>query len=197
MEDNDKSILLRTIHGSHLYGLNNANSDLDYYTVIDYVPEPNVHGHVRKRMAFQTVDDEFDQSLSNFKTFAQYAYNGVPQALEAMFSPYATIDVIAAYRRGFRVSVQAMSGKYVHAIEKFSAFDFKRRRHTLRYALNLQEAIEKDGRFNPVLSPSDAQMITEMAISKDYIKHLRELSYFDLNLKEDKIKKQLDFERYS
>lgn len=187
----ESKTLLLTIHGSHLYGLSHENSDEDFYRVIDMVPEKNEHGHVKKRNGQQTVEANLDDTVFDLKTFMIHAYDGVPQALEAMYSPVATIDILAAYRAGFRVSVQSMSAKYIHAIEKFSHFDFKRRRHALRYALNLREAINNTGRFSPVLSESDKRMITEMAMSKDYIRHLRELSYFELNLNESVISEAL------
>ena len=179
--------MLLTIHGSHLYGLSHADSDEDFYRVIDSVPEKNEHGDVRKRNGRQTVEGGLDDTVFDLKTFMIHAYEGVPQALEAMFSPVATIDVLAAYRASFRVSVQSMSAKYIHAIEKFSQFDFKRRRHALRYALNLQEAIRNNGRFNPVLSESDKLMISEMAADKNYVAHLCSLSYFELRLRENVI----------
>jgi hypothetical protein len=183
--------LLLTIHGSHLYGLSHTNSDKDFYRVIDSVPEKNEHGHVKKRNGHQAVVNNLDDTVFDLKTFMIHAYDGVPQALEAMFSPLATIDVLGAYRASFRVSVQSMSVKYIHAIEKFSQFDFKRRRHALRYALNLQEAISNNGRFDPVLKESDKLMISEMAMDKNYIQHLRKLSYFELNLNENRISESL------
>jgi predicted nucleotidyltransferase len=183
--------LLLTVHGSRLYGLSHELSDEDFYRVIDAVPPKNEHGDVKKRNGQQTVADSLDDTVFDLKTFMIHAYAGVPQALEAMFSPVATIDVMGAYRAGFRVSVQSMSAKYIHAIEKFSQFDFKRRRHALRYALNLQEAINNAGRFSPVLSESDKLMISEMAMDKNYIQHLRNLSYFELNLNEDVISESL------
>ena len=183
--------LLLTVHGSHLYGLSHENSDMDFYRVVAKDPEVNSFGHVRKRNALQTVAGGIDDAVFDWKTFAIHAHNGVPQALEAMFSPVATVDVLSAYRAGFHASVQSMSTRYIHAIEKFASFEFKRRRHSLRYALNLREAIAQNGRFNPVLSEADALMITEMAMSKDFISHLRKLSYFELNLNEDLIKEDM------
>ena len=191
----ESKTLLLTIHGSHLYGLSHAKSDEDFYRVIDSIPEKNEHGHVKKRNGHQSVENNLDDTVFDLKTFMIHAYDGVPQALEAMYSPVATIDVLGAYRAGFRVSVQSMSAKYIHAIEKFSQFSFKRRRHALRYALNLQEAISNNGRFNPVLSESDKLMITEMAMDKNYIQHLRKLSYFELNLNEDVITEAIELEK--
>lgn len=188
--DTNQTLLL-TVHGSHLYGLNHENSDMDFYRVIAKEPEVNDFGHVRKKNALQTVAGGIDDSVFDLKTFVIHSHHGVPQALEAMFSPVATVDVLSAYRAGFHASVQSMSTKYIHAIEKFASFEFKRRRHSLRYAINLSEAIAKNGRFNPVLSESDALMITEMAMSKDYVSHLRKLSYFELNLDEDLIRKDM------
>lgn len=186
--------LLLTVHGSHLYGLNHAGSDEDFYRVVSTPPVKNQFGDVRKKNGLQTVEAGLDDSVFDFKTFAIHAYNGVPQALEAMYSPLATVDALEAYRAGFRASVQTMSTRYIHAIEKFASFEFKRRRHSLRYALNLREAIANNGRFSPVLSPGDKDMISEMAASKDFIRHLRTLSYFELNLDENLIAESFNAE---
>lgn len=193
----DAQTLLLTVHGSHLYGMNHAGSDLDYYRVLAVEPQRNIQGDIRKKNATHVVEGNNDNAVFDFKTFAIHAYNCVPQALEAMYSPLATIDAIGAYRLGFRASVQTMSVKYIHAIEKFSNFEFKKRRHALRYALNLNEAINNNGRFSPVLSENDKLMISEMAASVDYISHLRKLSYFDLNLNEDAIANSIQQEQRS
>lgn len=183
----DESILL-VLHGSHLYGLNHAGSDTDYYRVLSSQPKPNRHGDIRKRNGNQTVKNGLDNTVFDFKTFLIHAQNGVPQALEAMYAANAEIDKISAFRTGYHASISAMITSYTSAIESFSNRDFKRRRHALRYALNLREAIDNRGRFTPELSKSNAEMITEMASSPHYVKHLRKMSYAELRLDEDLIR---------
>ncbi|MBC9704246.1 MAG: nucleotidyltransferase domain-containing protein [Enterococcus sp.] len=181
------STLLLTIHGSHLYGLNHADSDMDFYRVVSTVPQLNRFGATRKRNGEQVVKDGLDNTVFDFKTFLIHAHHGVPQALEAMFSTVAEVDEISAYRQSYHASVSAMIISYTAAIQKFAAWDFKRRRHALRYALNLRQAIENQGRFDPRLSKNNAEMITEMASSPHYVEHLRKLSYVELVLDESKI----------
>ncbi len=38
MNDKENHVLFKTPHGSHLYGLAHADSDKDFYTVLDKVP---------------------------------------------------------------------------------------------------------------------------------------------------------------
>lgn len=184
----DETILL-VLHGSHLYGLNHAGSDTDYYRVVSTQPKPNRFGNIRKRNGQQTVTADMDDTVFDFKTFLIHAHNGVPQALEAMYAENAEIDAIAAYRNNYHASLSAMMTSYTSAIQRFVMRDFKRRRHALRYALNLREAIDNNGRFSPELSKSNAEMITEMASSPHYVDHLRKLSYCELSLDEDSIRR--------
>lgn len=149
--------LFRTIHGSHLYGLATARSDCDYYTVI-----PN-RSRARKRYAKQIIVGDLDTMVIDFSTFRQYCDIGVPQALEALFSPVAEVDFIADFRRGYRIDTAAVVGRYRRTIKSFSlGGDYKRRRHALRLAVNLREAVET-GRFNPVLTRHNAEQISIVA----------------------------------
>lgn len=182
----DETILL-VLHGSHLYGLNHADSDTDYYRVVSTQPEVNRFGARRKRNGFQTIQGGMDNTVFDFKTFMIHAHNGIPQALEAMFANEAEMDSIEAFRHNYHASISAMVVSYTSAIERFVMRDFKRRRHALRYALNLREAVDNYGRFTPELSKSNAEMITEMASSPHFVTHLRKLSYTELNLDENNI----------
>lgn len=156
-------VLFRTIHGSFLYGLGHAGSDQDFYTVIANKPRH------RKKYAKQTIHDGIDSMTVDLSTFRVYCDMGVPQALEAVFSPFAGIDHIADFRRSYRVDTGAMMERYRRTIKSFSlGGDFKRRRHALRLCLNLTEALET-GRFNPRLSQSHATAITIGAgLEEDY-----------------------------
>ncbi len=199
MENIDKnapenSIIFKTLHGSHLYGLNHAESDVDWYAVhnAQIVYEGKVQ--TPKKDSLQTVVNGLDMTLMTWKTFHIQAFEGVPQALEAMFSQKAEIDSIEAWRNSFHVSLPNMLNKYKHAVEKFSAFDFKRRRHALRYILNLNTALESGGRFDPTLNDSEKLFISEAAMDKNYIDILRKYSPVDLELKVDEISQNLNSE---
>lgn len=162
-------ILFRTVHGSTLYGLATEHSDLDYYTVIP------TKSRARKRYAKQTIHDGLDSTVLDFSTFRVYCDIGVPQTLEALFSPVAEIDYIADFRRSYRIDTAAVMERYRRTIKSFSLNDdFKRRRHALRLCLNLREALQK-GRFNPQLSDRDKLMITQAAASRDYYEILENL----------------------
>lgn len=149
-------MLLRTIHGSHLYNLATPKSDLDYYTVIPTVPRK------RKRNAKQVIHNNIDSMTIDFSTFRVYCDMGVPQALEALFSPVAEVDLIADFRNCYRIDTAATVGRYRRTIKSFSFGEFKQRRHALRLCLNLTEALAT-GRFNPRLPEEEARIISDVA----------------------------------
>lgn len=184
---NTNQTLLLTHTGSKLYGLNHANSDNDTYRIIETI------NNGRKRNAKQKISGDEDEITIDFKTFAQFAYDGQPQALEAMFSPIATIDKLSEFRHSFYAGLNqdAMIGRYRKTITKFAHGGFKHRRHALRLALNLDTAMKNRGRFNPRLDADTATMITWMANDIDYTKHLQSFSLFDLHLNLDEINETL------
>lgn len=183
----ENSIIFKSLHGSHLYGLNHAGSDIDWYAVHNANVSYEGKAQTPKTDSFQTVVDGIDMTLMTWKTFHIQAFEGVPQALEAMFSERVEIDKIEAWRHGFHVGLPNMMNKYAHAIEKFATFEFKRRRHAMRYVVNLNEALKAGGRFNPTLSDSEKLFISEAAMDKNYIQILRKYSPVELNLDVDKI----------
>lgn len=178
----ENGVVFKTVHGSHLYGLNHADSDMDLYIVHTIPPVKNEMGDTRKTNSLQTVVDGLDVTLIDFKTFHIQASEGVPQALEAMFSRQSELDLIGAWRAGFRVSLPAMMNRYKHAIEKFSNYEFKRRRHAVRYVLNLREALANGGRFNPTMSEKDREFMTSLSMSPNYVQDLQAISPIELAL---------------
>lgn len=175
--------LLLTHTGSKLYGLDHADSDNDTYRII-----PTINNG-RKRNAKHTIKGNEDQLIIDFKTFTMFAYEGQPQALEAMFSPIATIDHLSEFRSSFFAGLNhdSMIGRYRKTITKFAHGDFKSRRHALRLTLNLEECMKNQGFFNPRLSEADRIMITEMARDMEFSKHLQSLSLYDLHLNHEEI----------
>lgn len=153
----EKRVLFKTVHGSHLYGLAHAESDNDFYTVLDKVK------NARAKYAKQTIDaDGTDSMVVDFGTWLDQCVSGVPQALEAMFSTMPITDNISHFRRGYRVSTGA-SERYLRTITSFVyTQDPKRKRHGLRLALNMYD-FTHTGRFNPTLEPNDIDYITEQA----------------------------------
>lgn len=150
------NVLFKTVHGSHLYGLAHSQSDNDYYTVVDKVKTN------RAKYAKQRIVDGEDSMTVDFGTWVNMCWIGVPQALEAMFSQQALEDKIAPFRSQFRVSTRA-SERYIRTITSFTMTqDPKRKRHGLRLALNMYD-FQRAGRFNPSLSPNEADYITEQS----------------------------------
>ena len=146
-------VLLRTVHGSRLYGLAHADSDDDNYFVVDQ----------GTRRAKQTIVGKDDITVLTLAEFAHQIHKGVPQALEALFSPAGDALDLDAYRHHFYVDTAACLNTYRRTIKSFSlAGDFKRRRHALRLAYNLRD-LAADGRFNPRLTERTAQALTASA----------------------------------
>lgn len=150
--------LLKTIHGSHLYGLAHADSDQDYYTVISR----SIRG-TRKKYARQNITDGIDSMTVDLSTFRHFCDEGVPQALEALFSPIPEIDEITDFRNAYTVSLPNVSRTYKRTIRNFiNEGSFKRRRHGVRLQLNLDTMIEH-GRFNPRLDGCEIAQVNEIA----------------------------------
>lgn len=158
----DKQLLLRTAHGSTLYGLAHAASDDDTYEVYA--------GKGKSAQRISGNDDAFTTSLSEFLKMCDRA---VPQALEAMFSTNKEIaPEYAAFFANYRAGSAAMLDRYTRTALNFSKDDrgheythpfyFKRRRHALRLCLNLADGLAF-GRFNPALTEAEAQELTRLA----------------------------------
>lgn len=153
-------VLLRTVHGSHLYGLNHKDSDEDFYTVVARAPHV-AHNGSRARSARQEIVGNIDMFTVNLSTFLLYCDKGVPQALEALYSPFADIDHLQAFRYAYRPGRSAQA-TYLRTLRHFyKAGDVKRRKHAVRLALNLR-TMREFGFFNPRLSPTEREMIDRM-----------------------------------
>jgi hypothetical protein len=157
-----RELLFSTPHGSHLYGLARPDSDRDTYEVYTTIP------HARAKWARQTIAGDSDVFRIDYSTWLHQCSIGVPQALEAAFSRQATFDLIGPFRAGLRVGTTAHE-RYLRTIKTF-ALDprnmvdgaaFKRRRHALRLALQGRQ-LARTGRFDPTLSPADAEWCTEL-----------------------------------
>lgn len=144
------TVLLETVHGSYLYGLDHCDSDLDTYRVISRFSgaRPN---RVRHQVDKAAGTDVTTVGLS---TFMHHCEEGVPQALEAMFSPVATIDSFPDLRAAYRVG-STMRRTYMRTAKNFAmSGEHKKQRHALRLLTNLWVG-QRTGRFNPVLNHVD------------------------------------------
>lgn len=155
-----RTVLFSTPHGSHLYGLAHSGSDRDTYTVVTRLP--HVAQRSRARYARQTIRGDQDEFVIDFSTWLQLCEKGVPQALEAMFSPQPTVDLIRSFRAAYRAT-PAVVPTYLRTITSFTrSGDWKRRRHAARLALNVR-SILRSGRFNPEMDASEVLFATACA----------------------------------
>lgn len=151
--------LFKTIHGSRLYGLAHADSDYDYFTVVAK-PAKNR----KARLATHSIVDGLDSNVLDLGTFLDGCVKGVPQYLEAMFSPSPEIDKIAALRAGYRVGTSVYS-RYLSTIKTFAfneKYPYKCKRHALRLALNMRD-MRAAGRFNPTLDRVQVALVSSLA----------------------------------
>lgn len=152
----DRPLLFSTPHGSHLYGTAHAGSDRDTYAVYGNVP------HARAHWAKQTIVGDEDQFRIDLGTWLHHCEIGVPQALEAMFSPIPTYDQLGPLRAGFRVST-AVIPRFLRTVRHFStAGTVKKRRHALRLALNAHDVL-RYGRYDPTMTPEQIAWATRIA----------------------------------
>lgn len=173
----DKNVLFQTIHGSHLYGLNHAGSDEDYYTIVASDQRSSSNNQKTK----QTIKDGIDSVQVSLNHFMLLAQNGSHQALEAMFSQKITGDPIESMRKNYYVGSNIFV-VYERTIRNFAlAEDFKRRRHALRLIVNLNE-MTHTGRFNPTLTQEQAKTITEKTNGTfdEYFNYVNELSEIEI-----------------
>lgn len=144
--------LFETIHGSHLYGLNHKDSDVDRY-----------HVTLHKTKSTHTIIGNQDVTVVSLDKFLLQAGRGNPQALEAMFAQNPRLDRIAALRNGFRPNIGETIHTYGRTIRNFAHGNLKQQRHALRLALNVND-LYRYGYFNPTLPSNLAQ-----AISLDFL----------------------------
>lgn len=174
------TVLLKTIHGSRLYGLNHANSDDDYYVVTPTV-------RTKKALnAKHKIDGDLDVVTVDFASFVAMAEKGVPQALETMFSKKTESPFFEDYRNSWFASDPRTVERYIKTIKSFSLDESdkqeKARRHALRLSLNLEELVFT-GRFDPTLSKSNVRLVRRLAQlpTEKYMKELNAINPFDLN----------------
>lgn len=147
--------LLVTAHGSHLYGLAHASSDVDFFVVVS--------GSGKQRIIMK---GGFDICIVPFERFMENIFTGSHQSCEALFSPTAWVR--PEYKPlfdGWHVTGEDAFAKYRRTIHKFSYGTPKQRRHAMRLGYNLRD-LRKTGRFNPVMTDDEITMAT--AVSELY-----------------------------
>lgn len=174
------TVLLKTVHGSKLYGLDHANSDDDYYVVT-----PTVRTK-RALNAKHKIDGDLDVVTVDFASFVRMAEDGVPQALETMFSRKSTSPFFEEYRTGWFASDPRVVDRYIRTIKSFSLDDGpkqeKYQRHAIRLSLNLDQLVHT-GRFDPTLDASNVRMVKKLGQlpKATFMKELNDVNPFDLD----------------
>lgn len=141
-------ILLETVHGSRLYGTFEADSDFDTYRV------------VLKGKNYQKVEDRDDTTQINLKTFLGQVATGVPQALEALWSPHAKINVYwQPLFDSLKPPYYPTLATFYRAIQNFTGRGSdvrpptpKLRLHAIRLAKERSD-FQMYGKFSPVVNP--------------------------------------------
>lgn len=174
------TVLLKTIHGSRLYGLNHADSDDDYYVVTPTV-------RTKKTLnAKHKIDGDLDIVTVDFASFVTMAENGVPQSLETMFSKKTESPFFEEYRTSWFASDPRVIDRYIRTIKSFSLDDTskqeKYQRHAIRLSLNLEQLVYT-GRFDPTLNTSDVRMVKRLGQmpKAEFMKELNAVNPFDLD----------------
>ena len=132
--------ILSTVSGSHLYGLNHATSDYDPYEVV-------LTGCTK-----QAVVGRFDLTTVTLRDYLKQVEEGVPQALEALFSPVKVVEPEwAAYFEALRPDYYSTLTTYQRTTRNFlEGGTVKRWRHAVRMSFNLRD-FRAEGVFNPRL----------------------------------------------
>ena len=143
--------ILRTIHGSHLYGTNHAGSDVDWYEI--WLTGKNN----------QAVVNGVDTTKVNLETFVRLIDKGVPQAIEALFSPYSVYNVEwRPFLSALQPNVANARHTYRRTIKsQFLAGTPKKIKHAIRLSWNIME-LETSGWYNPRLDQEHLDMLASI-----------------------------------
>ena len=153
--------LLRTVHGSRLYGLHHADSAYDWF---------EVHGWDKSRSKQKITGDQ-DTVRTSLDSFLWNCNRGVPQFLEAMFSQQCTVNEIPFITEAYRPAIDATRITYRRTIKKLwlkgvEENNVKFKRHAVRMHFNLED-MQGTGRFNPTLNDFDKQLVHVLADMED------------------------------
>lgn len=156
--------------GSALYGLATPASDRDYLLVVAPVVT------AKKGYNKQRIIGDADFLMCDFPTFVEQSQEGVPRAVEGMFSQLPVESPLDGFRANFR----AFGGTVHHKHREMVKNSFikgenqelplaarqKARRHSLRLLRNLNLLLD-DGRFNPQLSPAEVAWVRKYSEGDD------------------------------
>jgi predicted nucleotidyltransferase len=174
--------ILRALHGSHLYGLSRPTSDYDYYEIYDFINQ-RYRPH---KQAHQRINDDLDEVRISLERFKNICFNGVPQAVEVLFSPEETWVVENDW---YSISTQIKNELTNHiptVLETYkrTALNFfyssknieKKRRHAFRLLLNAKQ-LKVSGRMHSRLDKSEIQLINQLTVSYDSEEKFKDMLY--------------------
>lgn len=150
-------LLLRTPHGSRLYGLARPDSDEDWFEVYGW----------EKGRSKQKITGDQDVIRTSLDSFLWNCNKGVPQYLEAMFSQQCEVNNIRFITDHFRPDMPKVRETYNRTIKKlwFKGVEedsMKFKRHAVRLAMNLAH-MQKYGRFDPTLDDTMVIIVKNIA----------------------------------
>lgn len=164
------STLLKTAHGSHLYGLAHEQSDNDIYEIYDF--NYKIFRPHKRKQSRQKITDDMDLMSVSLDRFEHLCYSGVPQAIEALYSPEK--DWIEHHEHWPEISDEIkfhVVNTHINDVMKtykrtawnfMKNDDFKKNRHAMRLCLNAHDLLTY-GTFTPRLMDSDIKAINELA----------------------------------
>lgn len=137
------TVLLRTPTGSRLYGTHGPDSDYDEWEVVLGPSRPK-----------QRTDGSTDLTRMDLATFTDLVGRGVPQALEALWSPRATIHpAFAPYFAALRPDLWQARMRHL-ATHRNKQAGNKGPGHAVRTARNFEQLL-RFGRYSPVASAAE------------------------------------------
>lgn len=155
-------LLLRSYAGSKLHGLSSPTSDTDIFEIYSSASDFGTFG----KTEIQVKKGDLDLTQMTLGAFAIHSMLGSHQSLDAMFSGKVEVDLITAYRAGYRAdysSVRRLTGTIFDLLEKRDA---KKYRHAIRIAINAEE-LARTGRYQPTLTEEQVDFVKQTAY-EDY-----------------------------
>lgn len=146
-------VIFATVHGSYLYGTAHAESDLDFYVVVE--------GGESKKEIFGTQNGYvIDVSQKPVEDFVRLLQEGTHEAVEALYSPYSVWDESSAwysFLKSQKVNLALFAKKHLSAADSFRELAGAKPEeakkflaHADRLENNVEEAYANNGFYNPV-----------------------------------------------
>jgi predicted nucleotidyltransferase len=172
-------VILRTEHGSHLYGLAGPQSDYDYYEIYEFL---NKRYRPRKQAA-QNINDDQDVVALSVDRFESLCLKGVPQAVEVLFSPPEAWVHVEEGWHGIANHIKEQLPNHMPTILdtyrrtalNFHKGDAKQQRHAFRLVLNAKEL--QHGAMHARLTPDQIALVNSYTNAFDSDAKFKDLVY--------------------